>query len=172
MPISAVAPAQECHRSVLAVGTIGPASLPASLPAALPAAGSDGVVPAELGGATAVDAGKVQAVTAISAATAVVSAAALPRTPRPPRRGINMPPSCPKARPPRSGRGGALAVFERFAVLGDDQVGELLGRGFRGVLVQGDPAPLDQVDPVADLEDLAVVVRDDDDRDLAVLLQF
>src|SRR5580692_10899141 len=163
MPISAVAPAQECHRSVLAVGTIGPASLPA--------AGS-GVVPAELGGATAVDAGEVQAVTAISAATAVVSAAALPRTPRPPRRGINMPPSCPKARPPRSGRGGALAVFERFAVLGDDQVGELLGRGFRGVLVQGDPAPLDQVDPVADLEDLAVVVRDDDDRDLAVLLQF
>jgi hypothetical protein len=89
MPISAVAPAQECHRSVLAVGTIGPASW------ALPAAGSDGAVPVELGGAAAVDAGEVQAVTAISAATAMVSAAALPRTPRPPGRGINMPPIMP-----------------------------------------------------------------------------
>ena len=89
MPIRAISPAQECHRSVLAVGTIGPAAW------ALPAAGSDGVAPAELGGAATVDAGEVQAVTMISAATATVSAAALPRTAPPPRRGIDMPPIMP-----------------------------------------------------------------------------
>ena len=88
MPIWAIRPLQECHCSVLLVGTIGPVSLPA--------AGPDGVV---LGpvfcGATAVDAGEVQAVTVSSAATATVSATAPPRTARPPRRGIDMPPIMP-----------------------------------------------------------------------------
>jgi hypothetical protein len=75
---------------VLLLGTIGPVSLPV--------AGPDGVV---LGpvfcGATAVDAGEVQAVTVSSAATATVSAAAPPRTARPPARGIDMPPIMPDA---------------------------------------------------------------------------
>ena len=88
MPIWAIRPLQECHCSVLLVGTIGPVSLPA--------AGPDGVA---LGpvfcGTTAVDAGEVQAVIVSSAAKATVSAIALPRTARPPRRGIDMPPIMP-----------------------------------------------------------------------------
>ena len=69
---------------MLFVGTIGPVSWP------LPAAGPDGVVLAPVFcGATAVDAGELQAVTVSSAATATVSAAAPPRTARPPARGID-----------------------------------------------------------------------------------
>jgi hypothetical protein len=85
MPIWASRPLQECHRSVLFAGTIGPASLPV--------AGPDGVAAGPvLCGATVVDAGEVQAVTVSSAAA---SATALPRTARPPRRGIDMPPIMP-----------------------------------------------------------------------------
>src|SRR5271170_1460512 len=92
MPIWAIRPPQECHCSVLFVGTIGPVSWP------LPAAGPDGVVLAPVFcGATAVDAGELQAVTVSSAATATVSAAAPPRTARPPARGIDMPPIMPDA---------------------------------------------------------------------------
>src|SRR6202021_3304413 len=91
MPVWATRPAQECHRSVLLVGTTGPASRPVA-----------GVVPGPVvgpvfSGARVVDAGEVQAVTVISAATATVSAAALPRTARPPRRGIDMSPIMPDA---------------------------------------------------------------------------
>ena len=57
------------------------------------------------------------------------------------------------------------------AVLGHDQVGQLLHRRLRGRLVEGDRPVLEQVDPVADLEDLAVVVGDDDDRDVALGLE-
>jgi hypothetical protein len=73
MPVWAIRPLQECHCSVLLVGTIGPASLPVARP--------DG---AGLGpvfcGAAAVDAGEVQAVTVSSAAATTVSATAPPRT--------------------------------------------------------------------------------------------
>src|SRR5260370_41761644 len=77
MPVWATRPLQECHRSVLFVGTIGPASLPV--------AGADGVVPGRVfgpvcDGAAVVDAGEVQAVTVTSAAATTVSATAPPRT--------------------------------------------------------------------------------------------
>ena len=89
MPIWPISPAQECHRSVLSAGTIGPVSWVA------PAAGPDGVLLAGLGGADVVEPDEVQAVTVISAAKPTVSAAALPRTARLPRRGIDMPPIMP-----------------------------------------------------------------------------
>src|SRR5581483_23053 len=63
--------------------------------------------------------------------------------------------------------GGALAFLESLAVFGHDDFGELLDRSIRAALVQGDPPALKQVHPVADVEDLAVVVRDDDDRHAA-----
>src|ERR1700722_14159710 len=73
MPIWAIRPLQECQRSVLFVGTIGPGSRLA--------AGPDGVVPGPVFcvfcGAPAVGAGEVQAVTVSSAA---VSTAAPPST--------------------------------------------------------------------------------------------
>src|SRR5580692_4616701 len=90
MPVWAIEPLQECHRSVLFAGTIGPVSRPV--------AGPEGVV---LGpvfrGVTAVDAGAVQAVTVSNATATTVSATARPRTARPPRRGIDMPPIMPDA---------------------------------------------------------------------------
>ena len=64
----------------------------------LSVAGPGGVVPAELGGAAAVDAGEVQAVTASRAAAPMVSPTAptpRPRDVRPPGRGIDMPPIMP-----------------------------------------------------------------------------
>src|SRR5581483_7541235 len=67
--------------------------------------------------------------------------------------------------------GGALAFLESLAVFGHDDFGELLDRSIRAALVQGDPPALKQVHPVADVEDLAVVVRDDDDRQAAVFLE-
>src|SRR5581483_3388778 len=66
-------------------------------------------------------------------------------------------------------RGVAVALLERLAVLGHDDLGELLDRGVAAVLVEGDLAALQQVHPVANLEHLAVVVRDDDDRDALCL---
>src|SRR5438132_8722194 len=69
---------------------------------------------------------------------------------------------------PRSGRGGAAALLQGLAVFGDYQVGQLLGRCLRAELVQGYPAALEQVHPVAHLEHLPVIVRDDDDRDVAL----
>src|SRR6266545_1750625 len=56
-------------------------------------------------------------------------------------------------------------------VLGDDQVGQLGERGLLSLLVVGDLAVLQQVDPVAHLEDLRVVVRDDDDRHVPAFLE-
>src|SRR5690348_7941475 len=67
-------------------------------------------------------------------------------------------------------RGVAVALLERLAVLGHDDVREFLDRGVLAALVEGDPAALQQVHPVDDREHLAVVVRDDDDRH-ALLLQ-
>src|SRR4029079_1444505 len=58
---------------------------------------------------------------------------------------------------------GAVSLGARtVAVLGDDELGELLERGFRRRLVEGDRAVLQEVDPVADVEHLGVVVHDED----------
>src|SRR5918999_4543370 len=80
-----------------------------------------------------------------------------------------MTPSSPiRGRAPRpSTPGTAPAVPE----LADDELGELLDRGLRRRLVEDDLTVVDQVDAVARLEDVDVVVQDHDDRDLAVLAQ-
>jgi hypothetical protein len=52
-----------------------------------------------------------------------------------------------------------------------DDLGELLDRGLRRRLVEDDLAVADEIDPVARLEDVHVVVQDHDDRDLAALAQ-
>src|SRR5258708_24897858 len=79
-------------------------------------------------------------------------------------------PTAPQALARLAGCG--LACPECLAVLGDDELGQLLDRGVLAVLVQRYLAVLEQVDPVAHLQHLAVVVRDDDDRDVALLLEI
>ena len=54
-----------------------------------------------------------------------------------------------------AGRVGPEPLGPGGAVLGDDQVGELVQRCLGGRLVERDRAVLQEVDPVADLEDLA-----------------
>src|SRR5687768_11350097 len=54
------------------------------------------------------------------------------------------------------------------AVLGDDELGQLVQRAFRRRLVERDGAVLQEVDPVADIEHLGVVVHDEDHRDAAL----
>src|SRR6202012_38423 len=68
--------------------------------------------------------------------------------------------------------GDALAISQRLAVLGHPDLGQLGHPRVGAALVEGDLAVLDQVHPVADLEHLAVVVGDDDDRDLTLLLEL
>ena len=67
--------------------------------------------------------------------------------------------------------GAALALLQSLAVFRYDHVGQFLGGGLVAALVEGDLAALDQVHPVAHLEHLAVVVRDDDDRNVALGLE-
>jgi hypothetical protein len=62
-------------------------------------------------------------------------------------------------------------MVPRGPELADDQLGELLDRRVRRRLVEDDLAVVDEVDPVARLEDVHVVVEDHDDRDLARLAQ-
>src|SRR5215210_991797 len=57
------------------------------------------------------------------------------------------------------------------AVLLDDDLVELLDRRLRRRLVEGDRAVLDQVDAIAGLEDVDVVVGDHDDRHPALCPQ-
>ena len=77
-------------------------------------------------------------------------------------------PQQPALRGPRF----AAALLQCPAVLRHDDLGEFVGGGLVAALVEGDPAALDQVHPVAHLEHLAVVVRDDDDRDVALRLEL
>src|SRR3954468_8530817 len=56
-------------------------------------------------------------------------------------------------------------------VLGDYQFGQLLQRRVQGPLVEGDLAMLQQVHTIAHVQHLSVVVGDDDDRDVAALLE-
>jgi len=168
---------QRCQCNVLPVGTIGPASC------VLPAAGVGCAgLAAGPGGVVVVEPDEVQPVTASRTATPTVSAAVTtprPRAVRPPGRGIDMDPIMPDAtrcsdchagrrqqRWRRSGGEltfGALTFLQGLAVFGDHHIGQFLRRCLRAELVQGDPAALEQVHPVAHLQDLAVVVRDDDD---------
>jgi len=73
-------------------------------------------------------------------------------------------------------RRGLASLFEPYAlarrpVFADNPIGQFLDRGFGGELVELDHAPLDQVDAIADIEDLGVIVGDDDHRDLPAFLQ-
>src|ERR1019366_7421724 len=64
------------------------------------------------------------------------------------------------------------ALLESPPVLLDDDVVQFLDGGILRGLVQGDLTVLEHVHPVADLQHLAVVVGDDDDRDVALALQI
>jgi PAS domain S-box-containing protein len=68
-------------------------------------------------------------------------------------------------------RRAAAALLQGLAVLRHDHLGQLVGGGLGAALVEGDLAVLDHVHPVGHLEHLAVVVRDDDDRDVALCLE-
>ena len=70
-------------------------------------------------------------------------------------------------------RRAALATHRqpRRAVFVDHHVGELGDGGLARRLVEGDDAARDQIDAIAHVEDLGVVVGDDDHRDLAGFLQ-
>src|SRR5881394_4087899 len=62
---------------------------------------------------------------------------------------------------PRRGRESLARCRLPGAILGGDDLGQLLGRGFLGRLVERDTPVLEQIDAVADLDDVDVVVRHD-----------
>src|SRR5712691_176971 len=65
-----------------------------------------------------------------------------------------------------------LELLRADAVLARDDLRELVDRRLRGPSFERDRPVPEEVDPVGDLEDLDVVVRDDDHRDVASLLQL
>ena len=102
----------------------------------------------------------LEATMAITAARTTTATATPARSPTRERRsGLN--------RPWRSGSDHRCArcdVLDLGPVAADHHLGQLFERGVLYVAVDGDAAALHHVDPVAELEEVGIVVVDDDDR--------
>ena len=71
--------------------------------------------------------------------------------------------------PGRRPQSPARSLLAGLAVLGDRNLGKLLDGGLGGGSVVGDLAVLQEVDPVADLQNVGVVVGDQEYRDLPLV---